>query len=81
MVRDVEAPVEERPPAGASHGQLVDGGVGIALSLQRRVGDRVTSGKTIRYTVLEYIISLLHRIFFSMGVYTMYYCMCTTTSR
>ena len=45
MVRDVEAPVEQRPPAGARHGQLVDGGVGVTLGLQRRLGDRVTSEK------------------------------------
>ena len=43
MVRDVEAPIEQRPPAGAGHGQLVDRGVSVALSLQCRVGDRVAS--------------------------------------
>ena len=43
MVRDVEAPIEQRPPAGASHGQLVDRGVSVALSLQCRVGDGVAS--------------------------------------
>ena len=46
MVRDVEAPVEQRPPAGAGHGKLVDRGVGVALGLQRRVGDGVASGET-----------------------------------
>ena len=43
MVRDVEAPIEQRPPAGAGHGQLVDRGVSVALSLQCRVGDGVAS--------------------------------------
>ena len=43
MVRDVEAPIEQRPPAGAGHGQLVDRGVSVALSLQCRVGNGVAS--------------------------------------
>ena len=43
MVRDVEATIEQRPPAGAGHGQLVDRGVSVALSLQCRVGDGVAS--------------------------------------
>ena len=43
MVRDLEAPIEQRPPAGAGHGQLVDRGVSVALSLQCRVGNGVAS--------------------------------------
>ena len=39
LLTDVQRPVEERPPAGAGHGQLVDGGVGVALSLQLGLGD------------------------------------------
>ena len=39
LVHDVQRPVEERPPAGAGHGELVDGGVGVTLSLQLGLGE------------------------------------------
>ena len=34
LLHDVQRPVEERPPAGAGHGELVDGGVRVTLGLQ-----------------------------------------------
>ena len=42
LLHDVQGPVEERPPAGAGHGKLVDGGIGVTLGLQLRLGDAAT---------------------------------------
>ena len=57
VVGDVEAPVEQGPPAGPRHGQLVDGGVGVTLGLEGRVRDRVASGKTkmIKHDIMCHI--------------------------
>ena len=46
MVRNVEAPVEQRPPAGARHGQLVDGGVGVTLRVQLALRYTATPAQT-----------------------------------
>ena len=47
LLHDVQGTVEERPPAGAGHGKLVDGGIGVALGLQLRLGDAATPGEEI----------------------------------